>query len=194
MCIRDRSTIKWVAIAFVTLVVLIICYTLYRAVSAPVRAVGNAAENVSEAVTSGADAVKEGASDIYNRLMIPTTHQRNLNRSADAAFNALSTMVPTEPDDVRDRVFRRTNFGGAQGRICEVSPDFGNGPVSVFVAADNKAYATAKALGAKTDRLIRMVIRTGADDIALNTSWDAEIDGWRMKWKATTMNLSLIHI
>ena len=46
------GTIKWVAIAFVALVILIISYTLYRTLSAPVRAVGSAAEGVSDVVSS----------------------------------------------------------------------------------------------------------------------------------------------
>ena len=182
------GTIKWVAIAFVALVILIISYTLYRTLSAPVRAVGSAAEGVSDAVSSGAEAVKDGASDIYNRLLIQTSNQRSLDRAAESAFKALSTMPPTEANGVRDNVFRRAHFVGAENKICSISPNFGNGPVDVIIAADNKAYATAKAVGAKSDRLLRMVIRTGADDIALNTSWDEDKNGWVMKWKATTVN------
>ena len=111
-----------------------------------------------------------------------------LNSTAEAAFSALTSMEPVEAEGMKDRVFRRSNFGGSEDKVCEIKPDFGNGQVPVYIAADNKSYATAKAVGAKTDRLIRMVIKAGQDDIALNTSWDSQTNGWIMKWKATTVS------
>jgi len=61
----------------------------------------------------------------------------------------------------------------------------------VFIAADNKDYATSKSLGSKNDRLMRILIRADGDDLALNTEWDQEVGAWVMKWKSTTLKKTL---
>lgn len=181
------SAIKWTAIAIVTLTFVGGGYGIYKAVSAPAKAVGDAAGAVTESVKSGAGKIKDSSAEMMNRLDIPTTNAAALNQAADAAFEALSTMAITEPEGVKDRLYRRTNFGGHEGRVCKLEVDFGAGPIPVTLAADNEAYATAKALGSKDDRLIRMILTAGDDDIPLRTEWNPETQSWIMRWKATTL-------
>jgi len=181
------STVKWVAIAIVALVVLFGGYSIYKLVSAPARAVGNAAETVTDVAKAGTDKVKGATSDVINRLVVPTTNQSKLDAAAENAFSTLTEMDVSEPDGLKDRMFRR-KLGGNEGRVCNISVDFGGGEVPVFIAADNAEYATSKALGAKDDRLMRMIIRLEDDDIIFNTLWDSDDANWVMKWKATTVN------
>jgi len=63
--------------------------------------------------------------------------------------------------------------------------DFGSGEIIAYAAADNEAHATAKSVGSKDDRLMRVVIKAADDDIDLNTAWDDEALNWVMKWKTT---------
>ena len=181
------NTIKWAAIAFVTLIVFIILFKVYQLLAAPAKAVGGAVEGVSDAVKSSSEAVAEGTSSVINRLDIPTTDQRRLNTLAEEAFETLNSMDVSEPDGVRDRMFRATNLAGSENRVCAMSVDFGNGDLPVFAAADNEAHATAKALGSTDDRLMRLLIQAGEDDVAINAYWDEEASLWRMKWKSTTL-------
>lgn len=181
------STIKWVCIAIVVLTLAFMAYKAYRVVAAPVEAVGNAAESVTGAVKSGAGAVNDKTSDIYNRLDIATPNQRKLNRAAEAAFASLTKLPETESEGVKEGVMRMRHLGGSNGKVCALNMNFGAGAIPVYVAADNDAYATSKELGSMDDRLIRMVILTDKDDVALNAGWDTEKKGWQMKWKATTV-------
>lgn len=181
------GAIKWVAIAVVTLTFAGGAFGIYKAVSAPAKAAANAAGAVTESVKTGAGKIKESGSDVMNRLDIPSTNQIKLNSSAEAAFQALSTMAATEPDGMKDRLYRRTNFGGHDGRICKLNIETGATSIPVTLAADNESYATAKALGSNDNRLIRMVLTAGDDDVALRAEWDEEASAWVMRWKATTM-------
>ena len=181
------GAIKWVAIAVVTLTVAGGAFGVYKIVSAPAKAVGNAAGAVTETVKTGTDKIKQGSSEVMNRLDIPATNQAALNRAAETAFKALTTMVETDPDGMKERIYRRTNFSGHENRVCKLNVDFGAGAIPVSLAADNKAYATAKALGSKDGRLVRIVLTAGNTDIPLRTEWDAETQNWAMRWKATTI-------
>ncbi len=181
------GAIKWTAIAVVTLTFAGGAFAIYKAVSVPAKAVGNAVEGVSGAVKSGSEKVKDSSSAALNRLSIPVSNPARLNSLSEAAFESLSVMAVTEPEGIKDRLFRAKNFSGNEGRICTLSVDFGNGTIPVIIAADNEAYATSKALGSKNDRLIRMLLTAGDDTIGLRTEWDAEAGGWLMKWKATTL-------
>lgn len=181
------GAIKWVAIAVVTLTFVGGAYGAYKIVSAPAKAAANAAGAVTESVKTGAGKIKDSSAGVMNRLDIPTTNQTALNSTAEAAFAALTTMAPTAPDGMKDRLYRRTNFGGHEGRICKLNVETGTVTLPVTLAADNGAYATAKALGSKNDRLIRMILTAGEDDIALRSEWDSESQGWVMRWKATTV-------
>ncbi|NNC36579.1 MAG: hypothetical protein HKO02_03915 [Hyphomonadaceae bacterium] len=180
------STIKWVAMAIVALAVLGGGYGIYKMVSAPARVVGNAAESVTDVAKAGTDKVKDATSEVMNRLVVPTTDQESLNRLSEIAFAVLTEMEPTEPNGIKDRMFRR-KLGGHEGRICELNVDFGGGEIPVFVAADNEEFSTSKALGAKDDRLMRMVIRLPEDDIIFNAEWETDAGNWVAKWKATTV-------
>ena len=182
------NTIKWVAIAIVTLVFFFIGVKIYQIIAAPAAMVGDAVDGVSDAVKSSSEAVAEGTSSVINRLDIPTTDQRRLNRLSENAFTALSTMPAKEPEGIKERMFWSSNLGGHDGRVCEMELDFGNGAIPVFAAADNEAYATARALGSKDDRLMRFLIETGDEDVAINAVWDEDNQLWQMKWKRTTLS------
>jgi len=181
------SAIKWTAIAIVTLTLAGGAFGVYKVVSAPAKAAANAAGAVTESVKTGADKIKESSAGVMNRLDIPATNQAALNSIAEAAFSALTTMAATEPDGMKDRLYRRTNFGGHEGRICKLDVETGTVTLPVTIAADNESYATAKALGSNKNRLIRMVLTAGEDDVALRTEWDEAAGAWVMKWKATTV-------
>ena len=96
-------------------------------------------------------------------------------------------MNATEPDGMKDRIYRHTNFGGHENRVCKCVTDTGEVSIPVTLAADNEAFATSKALGSKDNRLIRMVLTAGDEDVALRTEWDSETQKWNMSWKATTI-------
>lgn len=181
------NAIKWVAIAIVTLTLVGGAYGAYKVVSAPAKVVGTAADAVTDTVKSGADKIKESSSEVINRLDIPTTNQTALNRAAEAAFEALSNMSAIEPDGMKERIYRRTNFGGHENRVCKLSIDTGKVTIPVALASDNEAYATSKALGSNENRLIRMVLTAGEDDIPFRVEWNEETNNWVMRWKATTI-------
>ena len=181
------GAIKWVAIAIVTLTFAGGAFVIYKAVSAPAKAIGNAAGTVTESVKTGAGKIKDSGADVMNRLDIPTANQTSLNAASEAAFRALTTMAATDPDGMKDRLYRRTNFGGHDGRICKLNINTGTISIPVTLAADNESYATAKALGSNENRLIRMVLTAGDDNVALRVEWDEETRAWVMRWKATTM-------
>ncbi len=181
------SAIKWVAIAVVTLTVAGGAFGVYKVVSAPAKAVGNAAGAVTETVKTGTDKIRQSGSDVMNRLDIPATNQAALNTAAERAFKALTNMAETDPEGMKERIYRRTNFSGHENRVCKLDVDFGAGAIPVSLAADNKAYATAKALGSKDGRLVRLVLTAGNTDIPLRTEWDSETQNWAMRWKGTTI-------
>lgn len=192
------SAIKWAGIGLVCVTVLAIGWTGYKVLYKPVAAVSDAAGNVVEAVGDGAGkamdavgdgagAIKDGASGVINRLVIQPSAKNRLNTVADNAFEVLSSMNKTKAEGMKDRAFRKTSFAGSQGKICKLTLDFGNGDLSAYAAADNKAHATAKSLGSQDDRLMRLVIKTPDDDIEMNTAWDGDSKNWVMKWKKTVV-------
>ena len=181
------GAIKWIAIAVVTVTLAGGAFVAYKAVSAPAKAVGNAAGAVTESVKSGAGKIKDSGANVMNRLDIPSTNQTALNAASEAAFTALTTMAETEPEGVKDRIYRRTNFGGHENRVCKLTVETGTVSIPVTLAADNDDHATAKALGSNDNRLIRMVLTAGDDDIALRAkNWDELWTPKRlglMRWK-----------
>jgi len=181
------GAIKWTAIAIVTIVIAGGAYGVYKVVSAPVKAVGNATEAVTESVKTGAEKIKESGADVANRLIVPTTQTAKFNRLSETAFAAVSSMTVTKPDGVKDRIFRTKNFNGNAGRVCNFDFNFGNGELPVTIAADNEAYASSKALGSNNNRMMRMIIEAGKDDLALSVVWDGAAQAWALKWKATTL-------
>ena len=100
-------------------------------------------------------------------------------------------MDETAPETIKERMFWTANFGGHENKICQLSMSFGGAELPVFIAADNKDYATSKSLGSKNDRLMRILIRADGDDLALNTEWDQVAGVWVMKWKSTTIKKTL---
>lgn len=181
------SAIKWTAIAIVVIVLGLGGVGIYKAISAPAKAIGNAADGMGDAIKSGATSVKDGTSGLINRLVIPLDNQDEFDSFAEAAFTTVTDMATLEPTSIKDRAFKLKNFPGHEGRVCELSMRFGDTPLPVLIAADNKAYLTAKSLGSKTDRLMRILIRAEGDDIAFLIEWDAENESWVLKWKASTL-------
>lgn len=184
------STVKWVAIAVVVLTLAGAGYGIYKVVSAPVVAVGSAVGSATDVAKSGAEKVKQGSSELINRLVIPSTNQDELDMVADAAFAALTKMKASKPSGVKDRMYRAKNFSGNGGKVCALSLDFGSGAVPIMLAADNDDFETAKALGSNDNRLIRMIIQAG-NDVAMNVEWDEGARQWGMKWRATTVKKSI---
>lgn len=185
------GAVKWTAIAITLGLVIFVGSAVYKLVTAPARAVGNAAGAVTDTVKSGASSVKEGTADMINRLVIKTPNQRALDAAAEAAFTAVTDMRASAPEGMKQRVFWKANFGGHENKVCALSMKFGDTDIPVFIAADNKDYVTSKSLGSKKDRLMRILIRADGDDLALNTEWDQDAGSWVMKWKANTIKKSL---
>lgn len=181
------NTVKWLCVAFVVGVLGYFGYTAIKVISKPAEVVDDTVETMSDAVKSGTESVKQSTSDLLDRLSIPIPQQNRFNRLSEAAFTALHEMTVSEPEGLKDRMFRTANLGGNEGRVCKMLLDFGSGDVPVFAAADNEAYATSKALGSNENRLIRLIVLTGETDVSLNTSWNLETSQWELKWKATTV-------
>ena len=112
------SAVKWFSIAIVMLVLFSGGYAVYKALTVPAKAVGNAVEGVSGAMKAGSDKVRESGTDVMERLVIPATDARAFDRSAEAAFANLTSMTPTEPEGMKDRLYRAKNFAGHEGRVC----------------------------------------------------------------------------
>lgn len=187
--------VKWVAIAVVTLSLLGGGYAVYKTVMKPVEAMGNAAGAVVEtvgdgvgAIAEGAGSVVEGAGNVINRLDIAASNQSQLDARAEKAFPILFKMQKTKADSIREGVFRRTNFGDSEGKICKSELTFGEVPVVTYSAADVKAHETSAELGSRTNRMIRMIIRTSKDDLKFNTVWNEASEQWQMKWSKTTLS------
>ena len=185
------NAVKWVAIAVTMGFIFSFSWMAYKTVSAPVKAAANATETVTDAVKSSAATVSENTSNVLNRLVIPSPNQKLTNKLSETAFANLSGMAETPPEGLKARTFWAANLKGHENRVCQLSIDFGGGIVPILLAADNKAYAGAKALGSKKDRLIRIIIRAPRDDIPLRVEWDDENQNWIMKWRASTVKKSL---
>lgn len=181
------SAVKWVAIAIVMLVLFFGGYAVYKAVTVPAKAVGNAVGGMTDAVKSGSDKVMENSSEVLNRLVISLSNQKNFDLKAEAAFESLSNMAASEPENVKDRLYRAKNFSGHENRVCKFSLRRDDVLLPVTIAADNKAYETAKALGSKNERLIRIILMAGETDVTLRAQWDGESQAWVLKWKSTTL-------
>ena len=181
------GAIKWVCIALVVIVLAGVAYKAYKVVTKPAEIAGDVAENVSDVVKTGAGAVKDKTNAVLNRLDVPIANQKQFNALAESSFKTLTSMTETKPDGMKDRLFRRQNLPGHEGKVCVLSMNFGDGDLPIYVAADNKSYAKAKALGARKERLMRIVIRVEKDEIGFVLPWDEEVMGWTPKWKATTI-------
>lgn len=181
------SAIKWVAIAIVALVIFGGGYAIYKVISVPTKAVGNAVEGMTEAVKSGSGKVAESSEDMVKRLLVPMSDQSAYDEAAERAFSSLSDMAVREPASMKERMSLAANFAGHEGRVCMFDLTVGEAVLPVTLAADNKAHAPSKALGSKNERLIRMVLIAGDKDIALRSEWDAEAQAWILKWKSTTL-------
>lgn len=171
------KAVKWTMILLVALLVAIGLFKAWQIATAPARVVGDAAGSV-----------KSSASAVLNRLDVPITKQRRFDKVAEKAYDALSALNETPPDDVKTRGFRLANFRGAQDRICELSYDFGAGAVPVFVAADNAAHEAAKAVASDSDRLIRIVVVSPEETLGLNTEFDEKTGNWSLGWRASSIN------
>jgi len=170
------KAIKWLVIAFIACLITFGVWKAWSIATAPARVVGDAAGSV-----------KESVSGVVNRLDVPVKNTRRFNSAAEKAFAVLNELELSEPDGIKARTFRLTHMKGAQDKVCELSYDFGEGPIPVFVAADNKAHQGAKAVGAKADRLIRMVIVTPEQTLGLNTDYDVETKNWTLAWRPSTL-------
>lgn len=185
------SAVKWVAIAVVMLTVLGFGYGAYKLLTRPVVAVTDAAGKMADAVGDKAGAIKDGADKVVNRLVIPVQDQANLDTLAEAIFERLHIYPTTKPSGVKERLFRMTNFGDSENRVCQMSVNFGGGDLTAYAGANNEDYAKSKALGSKNDRVIHFIISAKGDDIPLNVAWDNDTGHWVMKWRASMVKKPL---
>ncbi len=176
----DRSemwkALKWTAILLVFLLIAFGAFKAWQIATAPARVVGNATESV-----------KSGATSILTRLEVPLQNQRRFDKAADAAFAHLNEMAETPPSSVKERGFRIANMRGARNRVCELSYDFGNGAVPVFLSADNAAHEAAKAVASNADRLIRIVVVSPEQTLGLNAEYLEDSKQWRLSWRPASV-------
>lgn len=176
----DRSemwkAIKWIAIAFIACLIAFGVWKAWSVASAPARIVGDAAGSM-----------KDGVSNVVNRLDVEIENSRRFNRAAETAFSTLNNLEAVEPEGMKDRAFRLANLNGAQDRVCEMSYDFGQGDVPVYLAVDNDAHAAAKAVGSKTDRLIRIVMVSPEQTLGLNAEYDEAAEAWQLSWRPSSL-------
>ncbi|WP_427452070.1 hypothetical protein [Litorimonas sp. WD9-15] len=177
----DRSdmwkAVKWIVIAFIACLITFGIWKAWSIATAPARVVGDAAGSV-----------KTGVSNVVNRLDVEIPNARRFNTVSENAFKVLNEMETSDPDGMKDRAFRIANLNGADNKVCEISYDFGQGDVPVYVAADNKEHEAAKAVGQKTDRRIRIVIVTSEETLGLNSEYDAEAEVWNLSWRPSSIN------
>ncbi|MCF6219568.1 MAG: hypothetical protein L3J65_00500 [Robiginitomaculum sp.] len=185
------SAVKWVAIAIVMLTALGFGYGAYKLVTKPVIAVTDAAGKMVDVASDGAGALKDSAGNVVNRLIIPTQDQAALNVLAETGFSLLHTYPVTKADGMKERLFRATNFGDSEKKVCKMSVNFGGGDLDAYGGVNNEDYAKSKSLGSKDNRLIRFILRAGRDDIPLNVVWDNDASHWQMKWRPTTVKKPL---
>lgn len=171
------KALKWTVILLVCLVIAIGIFKAWQVATAPARVVSDAAGTV-----------KSSASAVLNRLDVNVSKQRQFDKAATKAFAVLNNMDETSPESVKARGFRLANFRGAQGRICEMSYDFGSGPVPVFIAGNNSAHEAAKAIGSDSDRLIRIVIVSPEETLGLNAEFDEAAKHWTLEWRTSSIN------
>ena len=185
------SAIKWIAIAVTMGFLFGFGLLVYKLVSAPAKAAANATESVTDAVKSGTSAVTQGASDVMGRLIIPSLKQAQTNKWAETAFANLNGMTPMPPESLTARAFWAANLAGHENRVCQLSINFGGGDIPIILASDNKAHASAKSLGSKNDRVIRIIIRAEGNDMPLRVEWNEASQNWVMKWRSTTVKKPL---
>jgi len=170
------KALKWTVILLVALTIAIGLFKAWQVATAPARVVSDAAGSV-----------KSSAAAIMSRLEVPIQNQRKFDKAANTAFFHLNEMSETTPEGVKDRGFRMTNLRGAQNKVCELSYDFGDGNVEVVLAADNSAYAPAKAVGAKSNRLIRIIVVSPEQTLGLNAEYDETSENWSLGWRPSSV-------
>jgi hypothetical protein len=171
------KALKWTIILLITLIAAFGVFKIWHVATAPARAVSDATSSV-----------KASASAMMNRLEVPVRNERLFNKIADESFEYLNSMPEKPPAGVKDRGFRLANLRGAQDRVCEMSHDFGNGDVPVYLSADNAAHESANAVGSNADRLIRVVVVSPEQTLGLNVEYDQDADNWTLGWRPSSVN------
>ena len=172
-------TIKWVAIFLTMLLFFIVIYKAYRVASAPVRGVSTATE-----------AVKAQADQIANRLEVKVKKERTFGQLSETAFETLTQYPVRKPININERMFWAQNLRASNHQVCRFDLDFGNGAIPLYAAANNKTYETARAVGSKENRIIRVHIITGSPGIGLRAYWDQGEKAWKMLWRRMTVDKS----
>ena len=171
--------IKWVAIFLTMLLLFIVLYKAYRVASAPVRGVNTAAE-----------AMIEKTDQIANRLEVKVKKERTFGQLSETAFETLTQYPVRKPLNINERLFWAQNLRASNHQVCRFDLDFGNGPIPLYAAANNKTYATARAVGSKENRIIRVHIITGSPGVGLRAYWDQTEKAWKMRWRRMTVDKS----
>lgn len=169
------GAVKWVCILLVVLVIAAGAWKAWSVATAPARA-----------VTSTKDAAVETVAKVTGRLDIQLTKQRRFDALSETAFATLTALAQTTPT-MKDRALRASYLAGADNRVCTLELPTEGDTITVWVAADNDGFATAKSLGGTADRLIRMAIFAEGDTIGLRSEWNIETKHWLAAWKRTTL-------
>ncbi len=166
-------TVKWIAICLTMLMFTAILYKAYRITTAPVRGVNAAVETVTD------------------RLAIDIKKERSFGQLAEEAFTALEQYPVQEQATANERLMWAQSLRGSNKRVCRLNINFGQNLVPVYAAANNKSYATAKAVGSKEGRIIRTHILTKGRAVDLRAYWDHTDKNWKMRWRRLTFGKPL---
>lgn len=176
--IERQKTIRMGLLVVLALILCAVLFGVYRFITAPVRAV----ENTTQTITRQA---QETATAVLTRRHIRVDQGETFSTLADAAHHILINLPETTPATMGERVFRRAHLRGSQDKICRFEMDFGNGPIPVWVAADNADYATNRDLGGDAERQIRLVFETLDLTLGVSVQYEAmtETPLWQLLWR-----------
>ncbi len=173
-------TVKWLFICLTMCLFTLILYKAYRVVTAPVRGISGAAE-----------LIKDQTSSVSNRLDVALKKPKSFSQLSEEAFNILIDYPVQKPTKFGETLFWAQHLRGSNGQVCAFKLNFGDGEIPVYTAANNSKYQTAKAVGSLQDRIIRVHLLTGGDEIGLRSYWDDEAKKWKMRWRRLTFSKPL---
>ena len=172
--IERQKTLRAGLWLVVLLLILGALFFVYRSVTAPVRI----AQDTTE---SAVETVQETATKVLSVRHVEVAQGRRFARLSERAHEVLAALPASPPETVAQRAFRAGNLRGAQDKLCTLQMDFGAGPVNLFAAADNDAFATNRAMGGEAERQVRLVFVSEAGALGLNAQTGRE--GWELLWR-----------
>lgn len=172
--------VKWLFICLTMLLFTAILYKAYRVITAPARGISTAAEMVMDQ-----------ASNVSNRLDVSLKKPKSFSQLSEEAFSILLEYPVQKPQKFGETLFWAQHLRGSNSQVCSFRYNFGDGDIPVYTAANNSNYKTAKAVGSKQNRIIRVHLLTGGQEIGLRSYWNDDLKKWKMRWRRLTLGKPL---